>query len=352
MSSPMQVDTLSDNMSPLLNHLIKRPCSDIRPRVKNRTKTMSEFSGAITVKDCDPLHAIYAKLNENNILACPVVSTMGNNYLGVISMPMIVHWVIENFDTRWGRTTSAGNWSTDFTKERRWKETTAFTLLQSIPRRNQPAVSKDNSLFFAFELLARQNMKLTAIVEPVGRHVTGVFTQSMAIGEVYNKMMDGTIAEAAKKTKVRDLNGSWIVASVRERQLAITAFRMMKEKHYNGVAVVDETGRLTDVLSTRDMKGITNGELLFSRLYLTVKDFKAKVRSEHQPNRGRPIVGHVQCATRDTTLFDAVKLMDEKNLHRLVIVDSMESMIPIQMLSAVDILRSVLPNPTAYTQTA
>jgi hypothetical protein len=84
---------------------------------------------------------------------------------------------------------------------------------------------------------------------------------------------------------------------------------LFQDKKYSGVAIVDTAGKLTDVLSTRDMKGIANGSILFSRLYLTVKDYKEKVRAEHTPKRGRQIVNTVKWATRDTTMFEVVKQM-------------------------------------------
>jgi hypothetical protein len=54
-------------MTPLLSHLIKRPCMDIRPRDKNRTNTVSEFTGAICVKDNQTLPDLYKQLHDNNI---------------------------------------------------------------------------------------------------------------------------------------------------------------------------------------------------------------------------------------------------------------------------------------------
>jgi hypothetical protein len=65
---------------------------------------------------------------------------------------MLVHWIIDNFDTRWGRPTSSSpltTWNSDFTKEQKWQETTVMTLLQSQFQHDAPAVSRENSLFFA-----------------------------------------------------------------------------------------------------------------------------------------------------------------------------------------------------------
>jgi hypothetical protein len=61
----------------------------------------------------------------------------------------------------------------------------------------------------------------------------------------------------------------------------------------NGVAVIDAAGKLVDVISTFDLRGIVPGTFEFGKLYDTVTEFKRSIRRKNPgtcifPRKQRP----------------------------------------------------------------
>ena len=72
-----------------------------------------------------------------------------------------------------------------------------------------------------------------------------------------------------------------------------------------------------DIISVRDLRGIGVKAEHFERLWHSVKRYKDEVRREfHRQTPPKPI--HV---TRDNTLRDVVRRMDDGNIHRVFVVE-------------------------------
>eukprot|EP01126_Amoeba_proteus_P010368 TRINITY_DN1402_c0_g2_i2.p1 TRINITY_DN1402_c0_g2~~TRINITY_DN1402_c0_g2_i2.p1 ORF type:complete len:165 (+),score=23.02 TRINITY_DN1402_c0_g2_i2:356-850(+) len=137
---------------------------------------------------------------------------------------------------------------------------------------------------------------------------------------------------------VTEITGSCPVRAVHERTKAIVAFREMSLQNLNGIAVVDDSGVLVDNLSLRDLKGIHSDAKVFWRLWNTVKDFKAKMCQDFPSSIGlKPI-----CVTTDDTLYMVIERMALNHVHRVYVVDDLESMVPKRVITQTDVLEQVL----------
>ena len=60
-----------------------------------------------------------------------------------------------------------------------------------------------------------------------------------------------------------------MVSSMLVTRHAIQAFKVLRDENLSGLAVVDSAGRMVDVISTRDLRGISPESQTF-RLFLVV----------------------------------------------------------------------------------
>jgi CBS domain-containing protein len=124
---------------------------------------------------------------------------------------------------------------------------------------------------------------------------------------------------------VRDVMTRGAIA-VRDDVPLAEAARLLDEHHISGVPVVDPDGRLVGVLSQTDLLRARVIDHLWSVLPgLAVRHLMTA-----------PAV----VATEDTTIDEAAALMEQKQIHRLVVVAS-DGRTPVGILSVSDLIHQM-----------
>jgi len=192
-------------------------------------------------------------------------------------------------------------------------------------------------LLTAWELLANtpENIHRLPVLDTAG-NIIDVITQSMLIDFLWQN-----IERLGKYTslKVAEIQGTNHVLTVQEDTKAIVAFRQMANAGVQGLAVLNNDGKLVDNISLRDLKGIHPDAKVFWRLWNTVKVFKEKAMTDFPaPTK---LSGPV-FVTNDDTLMTVVEKMALFHIHRVYVVDDKVSMNPQRVISQTDVLREVL----------
>lgn len=114
---------------------------------------------------------------------------------------------------------------------------------------------------------------------------------------------------------------------VKEKELAINAYRLMAENRFTSIVVIDSlTDKILSNLSASSLRGLASNNL--DHLILTVQDFmKASPRGQ------RPLV---YCSA-EITFWELIELLVSKNVHHAWLVDENEK--PYASISPTDILR-------------
>jgi len=87
------------------------------------------------------------------------------------------------------------------------------------------------------------------------------------------------------------------------------------------------------VLSSSDLKALGYNVEMFSLFDLTVSEFLAQVRAKQPPDFPK-----VLAVTPDTTIATVAKLFEKNKVHRLFVVENVDSMKPIGVISLFDFL--------------
>jgi len=188
------------------------------------------------------------------------------------------------------------------------------------------------SLFQAWEILALDGVHRVPVLDRAN-NIVDIVTQSMVIDFLWQNIEKlGSLANA----KVGDLFARKDVISVYELDKAHVAFRRMISNNVSGLAVINMEGRLTGNISQRDFRGVHVAAGAFWKLWSTVKDFKTQQAS----SIAAPV--KVLFALESDTLFSVVEKMAVQHVHRIHVVQSTASMLPVSVISQTDILRTIL----------
>lgn len=303
-------------------HEMQRSLSTIHPRAKNRTET--KWWSAVTVDLDDGIVSILRTLNEHNILCCPV--TTGGYYEGVVDVMDILGWVVDSADQAWREFETVEDYLTSNAV------TTSAELLMD--RFKSEPVRQGYSIWHAFELMARRQYRRITVIDSSSK-VTGIITQSMLIGELYNNM--ALINETTQGIPVSQITGDrTFVTSVRDDCKLLDAFRLMSNRNIGGIAILDQNGVLVDSLSVRDLRGVGLMSGL-GKLQGTVKAFKDWMRTQHPLSvPSTPVT-----LTPTSTLREVITAMEEKRVHRIFVVD--EARRPTNIITQTDVIAFVLP---------
>lgn len=321
-ASPMSTESKVD-FSEFILHEMQRSLDTIHPRAKNRTET--KWWSAVTVDISDTLSTILRKLNENNILCCPVTSD--GYYEGVVDIMDIISWVVDTANRSWFEFATMDQLLSSLARD-----TTAELIMDRF--KSEP-VRQSYSLWHAFEIMSRRKHRRLTVIDSSSR-VKGIITQSMLIGELFNNM--DLIDRTTLSTPVRMITGErTFVTSVTEDCQLLDAFRLMHTRDIGGLAIIDSNGILVDSLSARDFRGVGFFTSGLQRLQESVKVFKQWMRAEH-PNTvpSTPVT----IANTDT-LEKVITEMEQKRVHRIFVVDSGRR--PINIITQTDVLSFCLP---------
>ena len=109
----------------------------------------------------------------------------------------------------------------------------------------------------------------------------------------------------------------------------------MKKEDITGIAVVNDKGEFAGNLSLKDLKAIRTRAELFKRLHQTTHNFIIRLRDEVYVHKGeRPKTK--QFVHETDTLFHALEVLVQHNIHRVFILDEQNK--PIGVVALRDIL--------------
>jgi CBS domain-containing protein len=301
---------------------------------------------------------VFRQLSFQGFLSAPVMD--GSQYLGFISLFDIVSYVT---NLNWG--ISGEEWNSFFVNAELWKLAIVKDVMETSMWRGKQSCEplfQENTTFHALEKLAVSGAHRCIVLEDaISKRVINIFTQSMLISEIHQRIhMLGLLANKRLKEILIPHHGPQgkllkDVIVIAQSAKAISAFMTMKNSNIHGLGVVDDEGVLIDAISVRDLRGIGANSQHFSRLFLTVKEFKALARAEF-PDTGphpttsisgaTPLANEPVYVTMEQTFSDVINIMAESYLHR-VFVCSIESAeegrpIPLHVISQADVLRAVL----------
>jgi CBS domain-containing protein len=105
------------------------------------------------------------------------------------------------------------------------------------------------------------------------------------------------------------------------------AAALMDDRHIHGLPVVDRAGKLVGVLSQTDLARARGTEYLWSNWPgLAVRHLMTS-----------PAVTILASATLDTAAHE----MEKRHIHRLVVVDETDPLVPIGVLSMTDLIHAI-----------
>jgi len=128
------------------------------------------------------------------------------------------------------------------------------------------------------------------------------------------------------------------VLTVRTNMSAMEAFKFLAQHDITGAPLVDDSGKMIDVLTMKDLKAISTDANMFWRLYQNVEVFLKKVREEAAGKRPN----HPIYCLPNQTFEVAVRTIANNRIHRVIIVDSAETMKPIGIITMKDILLEII----------
>ncbi|TPX63484.1 hypothetical protein SpCBS45565_g06572 [Spizellomyces sp. 'palustris'] len=134
-----------------------------------------------------------------------------------------------------------------------------------------------------------------------------------------------------KVSLLKPLTAQKHVVTMRDRDTAIQGFAIMREKKVAALPVVNDNGLIVANLSASDLRGIT-------RTGLTELEKPVLEYLKHKTSSGQ-IKTPVVC-TPDHTLRDILGLLVGNHIHRVWVVETLEDLRPIGVVSQSDIIAS------------
>lgn len=275
-------------------------------------------------------------LSDKNYHAAPVFDVFGKFY-GFCDMMQLTRYVVRVCN---GVTFDVSKTDSWLTKKKELQNTTIedlFRARKTFGRINGEfanPISERASLFQCLERMTREGGQHRLAIEDVNGNVVGIATQTMLIGWLRNNL---SALGPARNQSIWSIRPFRACATIRDTAMALRGFELMDSRNFsmNGVAVVDEWGKLCDVLSTFDLKGILPGTANFGKLYGTVKQFKDSIRRQDWAVAKYPVT-----VRGFNTLEEIIKKMADENLHRVFVVDADGR--PQDVISHFDILKFCL----------
>lgn len=273
-------------------------------------------------------------LSSNNILSAPCFDSdkgVYGQFCGFVDMQQLTRYVTRLV---------TGNTSPDglFWDKARLRTTTIRDLIrgtQTAPILGEYSVpiSETSSLFQAFERMARNGQHRLAVTDWRGV-VVGVVCQSELLSFLAAHL---DTLDAGKNVTVAAVRPYTFVNTINEHTTAIRAFEQMDKllTSLNGIAVVDDNGRITDVISTHDLRGILPRSADFNMLWSSVSDFKDSVRRRFSGIKYLP-----KTCKRTDTLESVIRTMASAKVHRVFVVDANSK--PVDVVTQTDVMRYFL----------
>jgi CBS domain-containing protein len=131
------------------------------------------------------------------------------------------------------------------------------------------------------------------------------------------------------KTLIRDaISSKKGVICIRDEEPAMDGFMKLWANKVQGLAVVDENGKIVETLSASDVRGMSSEKLEI--LLLPTPQYKKSLLGKSLP----PV-----CVGMTETMHDATRKLVENKLHRVWVVDDGNH--PVSVISLTDLLEAV-----------
>lgn len=301
----------------------------------------------LTVQTTDSLPYVFRRLSNEGILSAPVLE--GTWFRGFITLFDITNYVTNMY---WGN--DGEEWQTFFTNSEDWNDSTVDDIMETPVwrgRQNVDPLYTYNTTFHALEKLAVTRAHRAVVLNQDTNRVVNIMTQSMLISEIKQRIF--MLPNGLRNKLVRNMTEFFTTCkTINENDKAMNAFIQMRDSNVNGLAIVNDDGELTNAISIRDLRGIGVDGPFFSRLFRTVKDFKATVAREYPKLGSRahyyigntPVTG--RCVSPEDTFEDVINKMADGCIHRIFVCSSQSIRsgrpIPENVLTQTNILSQVL----------
>jgi len=284
---------------------------------------------------------VFKMLIDHSIAAIPVLNNSGLFY-GFVDMRDIVVYVSNLYADF--QSFSYTDLERLFRLESRFNNAIVGDLMCYPIRKYTPfhPVRAGSSLFTVWEILSREGLHRIPIIKGDGE-VIDLITQSMLIDFLWQNI--DTISTKAQMTVMELDKSSVPMLTVRTDSKAIVAFRKMSEEDVTGLAVVNDQGQLIDNISLRDLKGFGWNAGSFWRLWSSVGEYKEKIMREFHSHF---IPLNPVCVVPTDTLYSVIEKMALQHVHRVFVVDSLETMIPLRIVSQTDVLKQLIKLEPIY----
>uniref|UniRef100_A0A6T8GWV1 CBS domain-containing protein n=1 Tax=Hemiselmis andersenii TaxID=464988 RepID=A0A6T8GWV1_HEMAN len=140
------------------------------------------------------------------------------------------------------------------------------------------------------------------------------------------------------KIQVKDIYRSSVLP-VKTDEQTIKAFELMVSKGSSGLAVVDESGMITQNFSTSDIKIYFDGKQNLSTLHLPIEDYLAKKVDHAKETKSHQTRAPISVCHADDDLAGVITKMVKTGYHRVWVVDLDKK--PLGILSLTDVFRKV-----------
>jgi CBS-domain-containing membrane protein len=301
----------------------------------------------LTCQQTENLKSVFRRLSTEGVLSCPVLDS--TSFKGFLTLFDIVNFIT---NMNWGKT--GEEWSAFFSNSREFNDATVADVMETplwTGGQNADPLYTFNSTFHALEKLAITGGHRAAVIDRSTQRVVNIMTQSMLISEIKQRIR--LLPTALRTMRVRAMTEYFTsVRVVNETDTAMNAYIQMRDADVCGLGIVDCDGVLIGSISVQDLRGIGVDGPFFSRLFRTVKDFKAAVAHEYPElgPRAHSYLGKTPCAARcvhdDMTFEDVINKMSDGCIHR-VFVCSAESIrigrpMATNILTQTNVLKQVL----------
>jgi CBS domain-containing protein len=289
----------------------------------------------IVTDTSEDLSQVFKKMVTANVLCLPALNQR-KKYYGMVEMWDLVEFVTTLLSDL--STTRLVDLEKLLVSEKKFLRATVKDVVKSPFSRNRShkTLQTGFSLFTAWEILALNGSNRIAVLGE-NEEVVDIITPSMLVDFLWQNIEK--IGKNANR-QVRDfvISPTEELATIKETSKAIVAFRDMVRMEKTGLAVIDDSGRLIDNISPRDLRGVHTEANVFWRLWSSVSEFKARERTEHEKKTPyEPIY-----VVPTDTLFTVVEKMATQHIHRVYVVDDEKHLRPQRVITQQDILREIL----------
>jgi len=289
----------------------------------------------ITTSTGETLPEAFKKMIDSNVLSLPVLNQTGK-YYGVLEMFDLVQHITTLFSDM--AATRYVDLEKMLASEKKFINATVRDVMKRPLTKRNPfkPIGKGYTLYTAWETLALGGVHRIPVLNDTGE-ICDIITQSMLVDFLWQNIEKiGNLAdEQVKNIKTQEWE---ILASVKHSTRAFAAFRDMVKMEKGGLAVLDDSGKLIDNISARDLRGIHTDAKVFWRLWSSVAEYKDMVRKDFPDKTPSTLV----YALPTDTLYSVIEKMAKMHIHRIYVVDSNESLIPTRVITQTDILREIL----------